>query len=96
MMAATGITKGCSTFVATLTPSTALNTEIAGVITPSPYSKAAPEQSHCRQDLRAVTQAVCSYQRHERHDSAGSMVVRPHDKHTVLHRHGDDQRPEDQ
>ena len=33
---ATGITKGLNASVATFTPSSALNTEIAGVMTPSP------------------------------------------------------------
>jgi hypothetical protein len=39
---AMGITKGFRAAVATLTPSSALSTEMAGVMTPSPYNSAAP------------------------------------------------------
>ena len=37
-----GSTSGDSRGLATASPSTALRTEIAGVITPSPYKRAAP------------------------------------------------------
>ena len=36
MTTAIGMTKGLKVFVTTLTPSSALKTEIAGVMTPSP------------------------------------------------------------
>jgi hypothetical protein len=39
-----GTTNGSNSVVAIPSPSTALNTEIAGVIMPSPYSKAAPNR----------------------------------------------------
>ena len=39
-----GTTNGSKTCVATPSPSTALSTEIAGVIMPSPYSSAAPNR----------------------------------------------------
>ncbi|MBS1246794.1 MAG: hypothetical protein H6R47_993 [Proteobacteria bacterium] len=36
------------------------------------------------------------HQCHERHDAALALVVSAHDEHHVLHRHHDDERPEDQ
>ena len=39
-----GTMNGSKTCVATLSPSTALRTEIAGVIMPSPYNSAAPKR----------------------------------------------------
>ena len=41
-----GMTYGANTGVATFSPSTALNTEIAGVIMPSPYSPPRHTTSH--------------------------------------------------
>jgi hypothetical protein len=43
MTTAISITHGRSAVVATPTPSTALSTEMAGVIMPSPYSSAVPK-----------------------------------------------------
>ena len=44
MPTVTGTTIGSKTRVATLNPSTALKTEMAGVIMPSPYNSAAPNR----------------------------------------------------
>ena len=50
-----GTTQGGSVGVATAMPSTAPSTEIAGVITPSPYSSAAPNRPSPTSSRRAPT-----------------------------------------
>jgi hypothetical protein len=49
-----GTTNACSRVVATSRPSTAESTEMAGVMTPSPYSSAAPKSPSTTRAARAV------------------------------------------
>ena len=91
-----GTTKGSNTCVATPSPSTALSTEMAGVIMPSPYSSAAPNRPDRHQRRMRAPPALGADQRDQRQDAAFPAVVGPHHEQQVLDRDGDDERPEDQ
>ena len=54
-----GTTIGASCGESTFSPSTALSTEMAGVMTPSPYSSAAPISPTTRRDARQVPGRAC-------------------------------------
>ena len=80
-----------------LSPSTAPSTVMAGVITPSPYSNAAPNRPRPSSTPRLCGPLVGGRNlRHQRHDAALAVVVGAHHVADVLARDDDDQRPEDQ
>ena len=54
-----GTTIGASEGASILRPSTALSTEIAGVITPSPYSNAAPIRPTMSSEARQLPRGAC-------------------------------------
>ncbi len=94
-----GTIQGCASLVATPMPSTAEMTEIAGVITPSPKSIAAPTTTITTKPGRFGRDAALGprqQQRQQRQDAALAVVVDPHDDAHVLDADDDDQRPDDQ
>ena len=76
-----------------LEPSMALRTEIAGVIMPSPYSRAAPKIPSRRSAPtgRGRMPRAAAATAHQRQNAAFALIVRPHDERQVLHR-DDEQR----
>ena len=71
--------------VATPIPSTAPSTEIAGVMTPSPYRSAAPNSPKRMSTRRVARQIALGMQQgQQRHDAAFAPVIRPHDDGQVL------------
>ncbi len=97
MITAIGITHFSNAGVATSKPSTADSTEMAGVISPSPYSNAVPNTPSVTTPA-ATLDTVCpsgrDHQRRERQDSALAVVVGPHHRGQVLDADDDHERPE--
>ena len=91
----TGTMKGCAALVATLSPSTAEITEIAGVMIPSPKSMAAPVATTIV-TIRPSTGCRTSGagEREQREDAALAFVIDAHQAPDVLH--ADDERQEPQ
>ncbi len=87
-----GMIAGSNAGVATSSPSTADNTEIAGVITLSPKNKATPINPAVTMNAypASVVAHRLSRQRQQRHAAAFTLVVGAHDEAEVLHRHDED------
>ena len=83
----TGTTIGASCGASIFSPSTALSTDIAGVITPSPYSSAAPINPTTSRDARQVPGGACRASE-KRHDATLAAIVGAHDEDGVFD--GDD------
>ena len=77
-----GMTTGLKSGVTTFKPSTALNTEIAGVMAPSLKSSAAPTipRNGMIDHIPDLCRAYPVHQRHEGQYSAFAFVVRLHDE----------------
>ena len=88
------------TGVATLRPSMALSTEIAGVIIPSPYNSAAPNNPRTMSTVRrcgiARPPLLLEDQRHQRENPTFTAVVGAHDEDDVLHRDDEHEQPDDE
>ena len=74
-----GMTKLSRLGSTTFRPSTALSTEMAGVITPSPYNSAVPNSPNSTNHLMRPmnTAPVAGDQRGERQDATLTLVVGP-------------------
>ena len=89
--------RGRKSGVATLSPSTAPSTVIAGVIMPSPYSSAAPKMPiRTRIGHFGAPSFPLRQERGQREDPAFALVVGAHDDGDVLDGDDDQQRIDDQ
>ena len=100
MMTVSGTTKSLNAGLASLSPSTADNTEIAGVITESPRNIEAPITPNSWTAARTTssgppTERACS-QRRQRQSAAFAVVVGAQQDQHVFQRYGDDQRPDNE
>jgi hypothetical protein len=94
-----GTTRLANEGAATLTPSTADRTEMAGVIMLSPKNSDAPKIPERRErglGAAPAGDALPADQRDQRHDPALAVVVGPHHEQDVGDGDDEGHRPEDQ
>ena len=101
MAQVSGTTRCDSRGLTFASPSTALRTEIAGVITPSPYSSEAPITARSAMPVTLPLCLACDAEafgddRQQRENPPFTVVVGTHDEGQVLDRDHHDQRPEHQ
>ncbi|MGC4081234.1 MAG: hypothetical protein QM736_03730, partial [Vicinamibacterales bacterium] len=92
-----GTTYGSTAGVATLSPSIAPRTVMAGVIMPSPYSNAAPNSPMSANfGQRGVPVACLRQQGGQREDAPFTVIVRAHHDGDVPHRDDEHERVDDE
>jgi hypothetical protein len=96
MTTAQGTTKGCSSGATTSRPSTALSTEIAGVISRRVEEGDADDGEADHECLRSLALGQAQGEGGEREDAAFAAVVGARDQQDVFDRDDDDESPEHQ